>query len=83
MLLPLAVWLGRDGVEVALLGGVCLLVLVVELLNSAIEAMVDRTGEEPHHLAGIAKDTGSAAVLVALITACFVWLSILGPRLTG
>src|ERR1700733_16313890 len=59
--LPLALWLGHSGVERALLAGPVLLILIVELLNSAIEATVDRTGLGGHELAGLAKDIVSAA----------------------
>ncbi|HSN73414.1 MAG TPA: diacylglycerol kinase, partial [Steroidobacteraceae bacterium] len=67
VLLPLGIWLGRTGVERALLIGSLLLVLIVELLNSGIEAVVDRVGLERHELSGLAKDMGSAAVLVSLL----------------
>ena len=75
--IPLGIWLGENVVEVILLIGSVLLLLVVELLNSAIEATVDRFGGEHHELSGRAKDMGSAAVLVMSITAAMVWLSIL------
>jgi|HigsolmetaAR201D_1030396.scaffolds.fasta_scaffold00039_18 diacylglycerol kinase (ATP) len=78
---PLALWLGRDGVERALLLGSCLLVLALELLNSAIEAVIGRYGDEPHELAGRAKDMGSAAVFVAMMNVLVVWGLILVPRL--
>ena len=71
--LPVALWLGRTGVERALLIGSLLLVLIVELLNSAVEATVDRISFENHRLAKRAKDLGSAAVLVTLVTAALVW----------
>jgi diacylglycerol kinase (ATP) len=77
LLAPLGLWLGDDGVERALLVGSLVLVMVVELLNSAIEAAVDRHGSEHHELAGRAKDTGSAAVLVAIVLACLTWLLVL------
>src|SRR5258707_9606602 len=64
---PLGLWLGHNGIERALLVGPVLLVLVVKLLNSAIEATVDRIGFERHHLAGLAKDIGSAAVLMSFV----------------
>ncbi len=73
VLIPTGVWLGRTAVERALLIGSCLLVLVVELLNSGIEAIVDRVGLEPHRLSGQAKDMGSAAVLVSLTLVVVVW----------
>jgi diacylglycerol kinase (ATP) len=77
IVIPLALWLGDSGTERALLVMVWVLVLVVELLNSAIEAVVDRIGAERHALAGRAKDIGSAAVLVALVNAGLVWLLVL------
>ena len=70
---PTGLWLGRTGAERALLVGSCLLVLVVELLNSAVEAAVDRIGPERHELAGRAKDLGSAAVLGTIVLAAIVW----------
>ncbi len=73
VLLPLALWLGQTGTERALLLGVWLLVLITELLNSAIEAVVDRFGGEQHELSGRAKDIGSAAVFIALLNAAVVW----------
>jgi diacylglycerol kinase (ATP) len=77
LLAPLALWLGRDGVERALLIGSLMLVLVVELLNTGIENIVDRVGSEPHKLSGRAKDMGSAAVFVSLLTTAMVWVLIL------
>ncbi|ENO82379.1 diacylglycerol kinase [Thauera mechernichensis] len=71
--LPLALWLGDSALERALMIGSVLLVLIVELLNSAIEATVDRVSLERHQLAKRAKDIGSAAVLIALINAAVVW----------
>lgn len=70
---PLAFWLGRDWVQVALLLGSLLLVLIVELLNSAIEAVVDRVSFELHHLSKRSKDIASAAVLLSLLLAAGVW----------
>lgn len=77
VLAPVALWLGNSGIEYALLVGSLLLVLMVELLNSAVEAVVDRIGPEHHTLAGRAKDIGSAAVFVALVNAAVIWLFIL------
>lgn len=77
---PLGLWLGADGVERALLIGSCLLVLGVELLNSAIEAVIERYGAEHHELAGRAKDMGSAAVFVMMLNVVLTWGLILGPR---
>ena len=73
ILMPLGLWLGGDGVERALLLASVLLVLVVELLNSAIEAAVDRVSFENHRLAKRAKDIASAAVMLSLATAAVVW----------
>ncbi len=72
-LLPLAVWLGRDWTQVALLAGSVLLVLIVELLNSGIEAVVDRVSYEWHELSKRAKDFGSAAVLLSLLLCAGIW----------
>lgn len=80
---PLALWLGQTGVERALLLGSCLLVLSVELLNSSIEAVIERYGAEFHELAGRAKDMGSAAVFVLMMNVLLVWGLVLGPRLLG
>jgi diacylglycerol kinase (ATP) len=77
ILVPLALVCGRNGAERALLAGSVLLVLIVELLNSAVEATVDRISFENHRLAKRAKDIGSAAVLLTLLTAALVWLLIL------
>ena len=71
---PLALWLGDNGVEIVLMIGSVLLLLIVELLNSAIEAVVDRFGGEIHELSGRAKDMGSAAVFVTMLNAILVWL---------
>ncbi len=76
ILSPLALWLGRTAVERALLIGSLLLLLIVELLNSAVEAAIDRIGPERHELSGRAKDLGSAAVFVALVLTGTVWLFI-------
>ena len=77
VLVPVGLWLGRDGLERALLVAVVLLVLVVELLNSAVEAAVDRISFENHRLAKRAKDIGSAAVMLSIATAVAVWLLVL------
>ncbi|MEK6202036.1 MAG: diacylglycerol kinase [Desulfobulbaceae bacterium] len=81
ILLPLAFLLGNTGMERALLSSVCMVVLVADLLNSAIEAVVDRIGPEHHPLAGAAKDLGSAAVFVALVMVVMVWGLVLYERL--
>ena len=77
---PLGLWLGRTGSERALLIGPVLLILIVELVNSAIEATVDRIGFERHALAGLAKDIGSAAVLMSFVLLAAVWLLVLLGR---
>jgi diacylglycerol kinase (ATP) len=73
VLVPTAFWLGQTAVERALLIGSCLLVLIVELLNSGIEAVVDRVGAEHHRLSGQAKDLGSAAVFLSLLLVLVTW----------
>jgi diacylglycerol kinase (ATP) len=83
VLIPLGLWLGRTAVERALLIGSVLLVLVVELLNSAVEATVDRGGKDWDKLAGRAKDMGSAAVLIALLLVATTWGLILWDRFGG
>lgn len=77
---PLGLWLGRSGVERALLVAPVLLILVIELVNSAIEATVDRIGPERHALAGLAKDIGSAAVLMSFVLCGTVWALVLLGR---
>jgi diacylglycerol kinase (ATP) len=83
VLLPAAFWVGRDWLQVSLLAGTVLLVLVVELLNSAVEATVDRVSFELHALSKRAKDLGSAAVLVSLLLCGGVWAAALWHRLGG
>ena len=77
LVIPLGLWLGHTGVERALLVAPMLLVLIVELLNSAVEATVDRIGLERHVLAGLAKDIGSAAVFLSFVLLGVVWLLVL------
>ncbi|HEV2703489.1 MAG TPA: diacylglycerol kinase [Steroidobacteraceae bacterium] len=77
LVIPLGLWQGRTGVERALLVAPMLLVLIVELLNSAVEATVDRIGLERHVLAGLAKDIGSAAVFMSFVLLGVVWLLVL------
>jgi diacylglycerol kinase (ATP) len=74
---PIGLWLGHTGLERAMLVGCLFLVLIVELLNSAIEATVDRISFENHRLAKRAKDIGSAAVMLSLVNAGVIWLLIL------
>ncbi len=77
MVVPLGLWLGQSGVEKALLVAPMLLVLIVELLNSAIEAAIDRIGPEHHQLSGLAKDIGSAAVFLSILLLVTVWALVL------
>lgn len=79
LLLPLALYLGENGVERALLAGSLLLVPLMELVNSAIEAVVDRFGGEWHEQSGRAKDIGSAAVFLAIVMALLTWGLVLLP----
>ena len=72
-LIPVAFWLGNTAVERVLLIGSCLLVLIVELLNSAVEAAIDRIGADRHTLSGRAKDMGSAAVFISLWIVIITW----------
>jgi diacylglycerol kinase (ATP) len=80
LMTPAAIWLGETIVERALLIGVLLLVLIVELFNSAIEAAIDRHGDEHHELSGRAKDMGSAAVFVSLVIVLLVWGAVAWER---
>lgn len=80
VLVPLAFWLGRNWVEVALLAGSVLLLMVVELLNTAIETAIDRVGPEWHDLSKRAKDMGSAAVLLSLLLCIGIWCAALFQR---
>jgi len=80
VLLPAAFWLGRGWVETGVLAGAVLLVLIVELLNSGIEAAIDRVGSDWHPLSKQAKDLGSAAVLLALLLCGSLWVAALFHR---
>jgi diacylglycerol kinase (ATP) len=80
VLLPAAVWLGQTALERAVLIGCLFLVITVELINSAIEAAIDRHGDEIHELSGRAKDMGSAAVLISLLLVAVVWALIAAER---
>jgi len=80
LLLPAALWLGETVLVQALLIGVCLLVLVIELLNSAIEAAIDRHGDERHELSGRSKDMGSAAVFFGLLIVLLTWGAVICDR---
>ena len=81
VLLPLGLWLGDGPIEKVILCGSLLFVLAVELLNSAVEAVVDKVSPEFHELAGRAKDMGSAAVFVLMLNAALCWGLLLWPRL--
>ena len=76
ILTPAALWLGEGGVEWALLIGSLLLIIMAELVNSSVEAIVDRIGSERHELSGRAKDIASAVVFIALLNAALVWFCI-------
>ncbi len=78
--IPLSFWLGRSWVETALLAGSVLLVMIVELLNTGLEAAIDRIGPEWHDLSKRAKDMGSAAVLLSLILCAGIWCAALVQR---
>jgi diacylglycerol kinase (ATP) len=80
VLVPIAVWLGRNSVERALLLSSCVLVLIVELVNTAIESVVDRVSTDHHELSGRAKDAGSAAVFMSIALATLVWALVAWDR---
>jgi diacylglycerol kinase (ATP) len=80
IVVPAGLYFGRSGIERAMLVSPMLLILVVEILNSAVEAVVDRSGTERHHLAGMAKDMGSAAVMLSFVLLGTVWLLILSDH---
>lgn len=82
VMLPASFWLGQTWIEVVALAGVVLLVLIVELLNTAIEVTVDRIGPEWHELSGRAKDLGSAAVFLSLLLAAGAWLAAIAAKFT-
>jgi diacylglycerol kinase (ATP) len=81
VLVPLGLWLGQGGAERALLVAAILQVMIVELLNTGIEVVVDRISIERHALSGLAKDLGSAAVMISLLLATVIWACILLPRI--
>jgi diacylglycerol kinase (ATP) len=83
VLVPLGLWLGRSGLERAALVGSVLLLMIVELLNTAVEVVVDRIGVERHHLSGFAKDLGSSAVLFALLLVGATWAMVGCDVLSG
>lgn len=80
VLVPLSFWLGRNWVEVALLAGSIVVLMIVELLNTAVEAAIDRIGLERHELSGRAKDIGSAAVMLASLLLIGIWGAALWQR---
>ena len=81
ILAPLGWWLAQTPIERVLLIGSMLLVLSMELLNSAVEAVIERYGDEVHELAGRAKDMGSAAVFVLMMNVLLTWGAIVGPQI--
>jgi diacylglycerol kinase (ATP) len=83
LLMPLAFWIGDSLNEILLLVCISWLVVIVEVLNSAVEAVVDRIGSEHHELSGRAKDLGSAAVFIALALNALVWGALVGRNLLG
>lgn len=83
VMVPLAFWVGRSWVEIALLLAVLALVLIVELLNTGIEAAIDRVGPEWHSFSKTAKDLGSAAVMLSILLCAGIWIAALWQRLAG
>ncbi len=83
VMVPSAFWVGRSWVEIALLLSVVALVLIVELLNTGIEAAIDRVGPEWHSFSKTAKDLGSAAVLLSILLCAGIWIAALWQRLAG
>lgn len=81
VLIPPGIWIADSLLEFVLLMAVCLLVLVIELLNSAVEAAIDRIGNEHHPISALAKDYGSAAVMISLVIVAMVWSAMLFARL--
>lgn len=77
VVIPAGLWLGRNGIERTLLVAPMIIVLIVELLNSAVETAIDRIGPEHHELSGLAKDIGSAAVFAAFVLLGAVWVLVL------
>lgn len=76
-LLPLAIWLGENAVEQVLMIASLLIVMIVEVLNTAVEKTIDRISADRHPLSGQAKDLGSCAVMIALVMAALVWAALL------
>ena len=83
LLAPAAIWLASDSVEFILLIGSCLMVMLAEIINSAIESVVDRVRLDQHPQSGQAKDLGSAAVFICMMMVLLVWGTLLGSRLLG
>jgi len=83
VMLPASFWLGQDWQQVSLLAGSVLLVMIVELLNSAVEAVVDRVSYDWHELSKRAKDFGSAAVMLSLLLCAGIWATALWHRFHG
>lgn len=83
VLIPAGIWLGQTALERAVLLGCLFIVLIVELINSAIEAAIDRHGDEHHELSGRAKDMGSAAVFISLLLVAVVWGLVAAERFAG
>jgi diacylglycerol kinase (ATP) len=83
LMMPVGLWIGRTAVEWALLIASAMSILITELLNSALEAVVDRIGPERHELSKRAKDLGSAAAFISMITAAVVWGLIAYERFLG
>lgn len=83
VLTPVAIYLGNTGLERAIMLGSLLLVLIVELINSAIEAVVDRISSDMHELSGRAKDIGSAAVMLSLFNVVVIWGFILWQQISN
>ncbi|HSN17571.1 MAG TPA: diacylglycerol kinase [Gammaproteobacteria bacterium] len=83
VLVPVGIWLGHGGAEKALLAAAVIQVMIVELLNTGIEVVVDRISVERHALSGLAKDLGSAAVMISLLLATVVWACVILSRFFG
>ncbi len=83
VLIPVALWIGRSIGEMLLLIGALFFILIVELLNSALEALADTITLEHHPMIGRAKDLGSAAVMLSILFCALVWLSVIGAHILG
>ena len=80
IMLPLSFWLGQTASQIGLLLGTCFIVLITELLNSAVETVVDRIGVDHHELSGRAKDIASAAVMLSLVMTVVIWALVIMER---